>query len=181
MARGHKVSVFNRGKTNPGLFSGVEHLEGDRNGQLDSLKNREWDAVIDNPATPNVVDPICRGTLDGTADAETTQAFLRRYALASEARAAQRIRFFDSYRAYMALRWGAHRREAPRRRGIVRDPERRPSPRDFVEEAGKVFRRGRVEASPQGSDSRFIITNLAGAPGIRFGYRRSSPKLAADR
>jgi hypothetical protein len=42
-----------------------------------------------------------RRYLDGTADAETTQAFLRRYALASEARAAQRIRFFDSYRAYI--------------------------------------------------------------------------------
>src|SRR5688500_3195453 len=51
VARGHKVSMFNRGKTNPGLFPGVEHIEGDRNGKLDALKNREWDAVIDNPAT----------------------------------------------------------------------------------------------------------------------------------
>jgi hypothetical protein len=42
-----------------------------------------------------------RRYLDGEADAEVTQAFLRRYALASEARAAQRIRFFDSYRAYI--------------------------------------------------------------------------------
>ena len=52
VARGHKVSMFNRGKTNPGLFpSGVEHLQGDRNGQLDALKGRKWDAVIDNPTT----------------------------------------------------------------------------------------------------------------------------------
>ena len=51
VARGHKVSMFNRGKTNPGLFPDVEHLEGDRNGQLDALKGRKWDAVIDNPAT----------------------------------------------------------------------------------------------------------------------------------
>jgi 2'-hydroxyisoflavone reductase len=44
--------MFNRGKTNPGLFpSGVEHLQGDRNGDLKSLQGREWDAVIDNPAT----------------------------------------------------------------------------------------------------------------------------------
>ncbi|HVS31261.1 MAG TPA: NAD-dependent epimerase/dehydratase family protein [Thermoanaerobaculia bacterium] len=49
--RGHKVSMFNRGKTNPSLFPNVEHLEGDRNGKLDALKNREWDAVIDNPST----------------------------------------------------------------------------------------------------------------------------------
>lgn len=51
VARGHKVTMFNRGKTNPGLFPGVEHLEGDRNGKLDALKGRTWDAVIDNPST----------------------------------------------------------------------------------------------------------------------------------
>lgn len=51
VARGHKVTVFNRGKTNPGLFPDVEHLEGDRNGKLDALKGRKWDAVIDNPST----------------------------------------------------------------------------------------------------------------------------------
>ncbi len=52
VARGHKVSVFNRGKTNPGsLPPGVEHLEGDRNGKLDALKGKTWDAVIDNPST----------------------------------------------------------------------------------------------------------------------------------
>lgn len=51
VSRGHKVTVFNRGKTNPGLFPHVEHLEGDRNGKLDALKGREWDAVIDNPST----------------------------------------------------------------------------------------------------------------------------------
>src|SRR5688500_12409425 len=46
VARGHKVSMFNRGKTNPSLFPGIEHLEGDRSGKLDALTNREWDAVI---------------------------------------------------------------------------------------------------------------------------------------
>jgi 2'-hydroxyisoflavone reductase len=52
VARGHKVTVFNRGKTNPGtLPAGVEHLEGDRNGKLDALKGKKWDAVIDNPST----------------------------------------------------------------------------------------------------------------------------------
>lgn len=51
VARGHKVTLFNRGKTKPGLFPDVEHLQGDRNGQLDSLKGRTWDAVIDNPST----------------------------------------------------------------------------------------------------------------------------------
>ncbi|HEX4668263.1 MAG TPA: NAD-dependent epimerase/dehydratase family protein [Chthoniobacterales bacterium] len=50
LARGHKITVFNRGKTHPGeLPPGVEQLVGDRNGRLDALKGRKWDVVIDNP------------------------------------------------------------------------------------------------------------------------------------
>ena len=52
LSRGHKVTVFNRGKTHPGeLPEGVEQLIGDRNGQLDALKGRQWDVAIDNPTT----------------------------------------------------------------------------------------------------------------------------------
>jgi 2'-hydroxyisoflavone reductase len=53
LARGHKVTVFNRGKTHPGeLPEGVEQLIGDRDtGQLDALKGRKWDVVIDIPTT----------------------------------------------------------------------------------------------------------------------------------
>ncbi len=50
VARGHKVTVFNRGKTRRGeIPEGVEQLVGDRNGQLDALQGRKWDVVIDNP------------------------------------------------------------------------------------------------------------------------------------
>ncbi len=48
MYRGHEVSIFNRGRTAPRLFPGVETLIGDRDGQLDALRGRTWDAVIDN-------------------------------------------------------------------------------------------------------------------------------------
>lgn len=52
IARGHKVTLFNRGKTNPGLFPEVEKLQGDRAvGDYQALKGGEWDAVIDNPTT----------------------------------------------------------------------------------------------------------------------------------
>jgi 2'-hydroxyisoflavone reductase len=52
LSRGHKVTTFNRGKTHPGELTGeVEQLIGDRNGNLDALKGRQWDAVIDNPTT----------------------------------------------------------------------------------------------------------------------------------
>lgn len=47
-AHGHKLTLFNRGKRNPGLFPDVEALTGDRNGQIDALKGRDWDVVIDN-------------------------------------------------------------------------------------------------------------------------------------
>ena len=49
--RGHTVTLFNRGKTNPQLFPSVEKLTGDRAGDLESLKGRRWDLVIDNSAT----------------------------------------------------------------------------------------------------------------------------------
>ncbi len=47
LQRGHEVTLFNRGQRNPGLFPEVEHLRGDRNGNLEALKGRRWDAVID--------------------------------------------------------------------------------------------------------------------------------------
>jgi 2'-hydroxyisoflavone reductase len=49
--RGHRVTLFNRGRTNPHLFPEVEKIRGDR--ELDDgsgiarLKNRRWDIVID--------------------------------------------------------------------------------------------------------------------------------------
>lgn len=47
IARGHKVSVFTRAKSRAELPAEVEKLIGDRNGDLDTLKNRDWDAVFD--------------------------------------------------------------------------------------------------------------------------------------
>jgi 2'-hydroxyisoflavone reductase len=47
LARGHEVSTFCRGLTNPGLFPDVEELTGDRDGGLGALEGRDWDAVVD--------------------------------------------------------------------------------------------------------------------------------------
>jgi len=51
LERGHTVSIFTRGRTQPGLFQDafeqVEHLIGDRENDLEALKGRRWDAVID--------------------------------------------------------------------------------------------------------------------------------------
>jgi 2'-hydroxyisoflavone reductase len=47
LARGHEVTLFNRGRENPDLFPEAERLRGDRDGGLGALVGREWDAVID--------------------------------------------------------------------------------------------------------------------------------------
>lgn len=47
LARGHVVTLFNRGKTNPNLFPQVETILGDREYDLEKLSGRAWDAVID--------------------------------------------------------------------------------------------------------------------------------------
>jgi 2'-hydroxyisoflavone reductase len=45
--RGHDVTLFNRGRTNAELFPDVERLTGERDGGLDALRGRRWDAVVD--------------------------------------------------------------------------------------------------------------------------------------
>ena len=51
VARGHRVSIFTRGRHDAALPDGVTRLVGDRNGQLGALEGRRWDAVIDDSAT----------------------------------------------------------------------------------------------------------------------------------
>ncbi len=61
-ARGHTITLFNRGQSKPGLFPSVEKLVGDRSvpGGLETLRGRQWDVVYDlNPAQPSwIVDAI---------------------------------------------------------------------------------------------------------------------------
>jgi nucleoside-diphosphate-sugar epimerase len=47
LARRHEVTLFNRGQSNPGLFPQLETILGDREKDLDRLKGRSWDTVID--------------------------------------------------------------------------------------------------------------------------------------
>jgi 2'-hydroxyisoflavone reductase len=47
LARGHEVTLFNRGQTNPDLFPEAEKLRGDREADLGALSGGTWDAVVD--------------------------------------------------------------------------------------------------------------------------------------
>lgn len=54
--RGHEITLFNRGRTARGLFPQAEELHGDRDGDLEALESRSWDAVIDvNGYLPRIV------------------------------------------------------------------------------------------------------------------------------
>ena len=56
--RGHEVTLFNRGRTNPDLFADLEKIQGDRNdvASLDALEGRDWDACIDTSGyVPRIV------------------------------------------------------------------------------------------------------------------------------
>jgi len=56
LARGHAVTLFHRGKTNPGLFPGTHEILGDRDGGLGALQGGTWDVAIDvNGYVPRLV------------------------------------------------------------------------------------------------------------------------------
>jgi 2'-hydroxyisoflavone reductase len=65
LARGHEVTLFNRGQTNPGLYPEVEHLTGDRDGDLAELRGRRFDAVVD---TSGYVPRLVRASAEALSD-----------------------------------------------------------------------------------------------------------------
>jgi 2'-hydroxyisoflavone reductase len=56
LERGHEVTFFNRGRTSPELYPDVEKVHGDRDGGLDALAGRVWDAAVDTSGyVPRIV------------------------------------------------------------------------------------------------------------------------------
>jgi 2'-hydroxyisoflavone reductase len=56
LAGGHEVTIFTRGQTNPELYPEVEHLLGNRDGDLDALRGRAFDGVVDTSGyVPRIV------------------------------------------------------------------------------------------------------------------------------
>src|SRR3954468_17473209 len=73
LARGHEVTLFNRGQLSPELFPEVEKLRGDRDGGLDALRGRRWDAVVD---TSGYLPRVVRASADLLADAVEHYTFI---------------------------------------------------------------------------------------------------------
>jgi len=70
---GHTLTLFNRGKTHPGLFPDIEKLQGDRDGNLKALEGRKWDAVVD---TSGYVPRVVRASADLLKDAVQQYVFV---------------------------------------------------------------------------------------------------------
>jgi 2'-hydroxyisoflavone reductase len=73
LARGHEVTLFNRGQTNLELFPEVERITGNRDGELEALEGRSWDAVID---TCGYFPRIVRASAEALADSVGTYVFI---------------------------------------------------------------------------------------------------------
>ena len=68
LARAHTVTLFNRGKSNPGLFPQVETITGDRETDLGQFTGRTWDAVIDTCGyVPRIVGLSARALANSAA------------------------------------------------------------------------------------------------------------------
>jgi 2'-hydroxyisoflavone reductase len=66
LGRGDELTIFHRGQTNPGLYPDVEEVLGDRDGGLEPLAGRRFDAVID---TSGMVPRLVRASAESLADA----------------------------------------------------------------------------------------------------------------
>jgi 2'-hydroxyisoflavone reductase len=73
IAAGHDVTLFNRGQHNADLYPDLEKLRGDRDGGLDVLKGRTWDAVVD---TCGYVPRLVRDSASLLADAVDHYTFI---------------------------------------------------------------------------------------------------------
>jgi 2'-hydroxyisoflavone reductase len=73
LADGHDVTTFTRGQTNPELFPDAEHLVGDRDGDLDALRERTWDGVVD---TSGYVPRVVRQSAELLRDAVARYVFV---------------------------------------------------------------------------------------------------------
>lgn len=61
LGRGHELTLFNRGTTGAELYADVERVVGDRDGALDGLLGRSWDAVVDTSGfLPRIVGESAR-------------------------------------------------------------------------------------------------------------------------
>ena len=130
-------SLIAEGTANFGIevaFPGEERLAFERDvlfplAGLDSAEAERWARVQTEMKVLAFADnEAARGYLDGHLDRAEAEAFLVRYSLRTEAQAAQRLSFIDTYRSYVInYNLGEHlvRTWVERQGGTLEDPARR--------------------------------------------------------
>lgn len=73
LARGHELTLFNRGQSNPDLYPQVKQIHGNRDGELALLQGKRWDAVID---TCGYVPRLVRASAQALAQAVDRYIFI---------------------------------------------------------------------------------------------------------
>jgi nucleoside-diphosphate-sugar epimerase len=73
LVAGHELTLFNRGQTNPRLLPQAEHVQGDRDGGLQTLEGRRWDVVVD---TCGYVPRVVSQSAELLADAVESYVFI---------------------------------------------------------------------------------------------------------
>ncbi|MFN8452727.1 MAG: SDR family oxidoreductase [Anaerolineae bacterium] len=73
LARGHDITLFNRGQSNADLYPNVENLRGNRDGDLAALAGGRWDAVVD---TCGYVPRVVRQSAELLADKVNRYLFI---------------------------------------------------------------------------------------------------------
>jgi len=130
--RNHRVTLFHRGKTNPGLFPKAEKILGDRDGGLGALADRTWDVVIDiNGYAPRLVGDSVR-LLWGASERYvyiSTLSVLADYTIPNQTESAPRVSFVglgteeitnETYGPLKAACEDVVEREMPGRHAILR-------------------------------------------------------------
>lgn len=82
VARGFRLTLFNRGRTAPELFADVEQLRGDRDSDLAPLLGRSWDAVVD---TCGYLPRVVRRSAEALRDAVDRYLFVSSISVYAEA------------------------------------------------------------------------------------------------
>lgn len=130
LARGHQVTLFHRGKTNPGLFPEATEILGDRDGGLGALRGRSWDTVVDvNGYVPRLVRDAIRAVGETRYVYISTLSVLADPSIAGQTESAPRAPFAglstesitnETYGPLKAACEDAVEREAPGRHAILR-------------------------------------------------------------
>ena len=171
LERGHDVTLFNRGQTGPGLFPEVERVRGERAGDLEGLRGRRFDAVVDTSGyLPTDVERSA-GLLAETAGPLPVRVQPQRVRRSLRARARTRTR-----RSASCPRGRRTTRSQPRATGRSRRAASRPFWAAFGDRA-VILRPGLIVGPPR-PDRPLHVLATAGRRGWR--RARTGAARAAD-